>query len=94
MTDRAGSAMRNLGRSAPAPGIMEGASASERPAPAAFDKYAARPNSFYNNDAIDRAAKAILPLLDEFMQSKGVSERAACLVAVTRVRHKYPELKR
>ncbi len=38
-------------------------------------------------------ASGILPLLDEFMQSKGMSERAACLVAVTRVRHKYPELK-
>jgi hypothetical protein len=36
----------------------------------------------------------ILPLLDEFMQSRGVSERAACLVAVTRIRHKYPELKK
>jgi hypothetical protein len=38
-------------------------------------------------------AEGILPLLDEFLLSKGVSERAACLVAVTRVRHKYPELK-
>ncbi len=36
----------------------------------------------------------ILPLLDEFMTSRGPSERAACLVAVTRIRHKYPELKR
>lgn len=39
-------------------------------------------------------AEGILPLLDEFLLSKGVSERAACLVAVTRVRHKYPDLKR
>ncbi len=35
----------------------------------------------------------ILPLLDEFMTSRGPSERAACLVAVTRIRHKYPELR-
>ncbi len=39
-------------------------------------------------------AAGILPLLDEFMISRGVSERAACLVAVTRIRHKYPDLKR
>ena len=37
--------------------------------------------------------EGILPLLDEFMLSRGPSERAACLVAVTRIRHKYPELK-
>ena len=37
--------------------------------------------------------QGILPLLDEFMLSRGTSERAACLVAVTRIRHKYPELK-
>jgi hypothetical protein len=36
----------------------------------------------------------ILPLLDEFMLSRGASERAACLVAVTRIRHRYPELKK
>ncbi|MBA4188822.1 MAG: hypothetical protein C0467_12560 [Planctomycetaceae bacterium] len=36
----------------------------------------------------------ILPLLDEFMTSRGPSERAACLVAVTRIRHKYPEFKK
>ena len=38
--------------------------------------------------------QGILPLLDEFMLSRGTSERAACLVAVTRIRHKYPELKK
>ncbi|MDB5307710.1 MAG: polymerase subunit epsilon [Gemmataceae bacterium] len=38
-------------------------------------------------------AAGVLPLLDEFMVSRGRSEREACLVAVTRVRHKYPELK-
>jgi hypothetical protein len=37
-------------------------------------------------------AAGVLPLLDEFMTSRGQSERAACLVAVTRIRHKYPEL--
>ncbi len=36
----------------------------------------------------------ILPLLDEFMLSRGPSERAACLVAVTRIRHRHPELKK
>ena len=36
----------------------------------------------------------ILPLLDEFMLSRGPSERAACLVAVTRIRHKYPDFKK
>ena len=29
----------------------------------------------------------ILPLLDEFMLSRGKSEKSACLVAVTRIRH-------
>ena len=38
-------------------------------------------------------AAGVLPLLDEFLVSRGRSEREACLVAVTRVRHKYPELK-
>ena len=31
-------------------------------------------------------ANGILPLLEEFMTSRGVSERAACLVAVTRIK--------
>jgi hypothetical protein len=38
-------------------------------------------------------AAGILPLLQEFMVSRGVSERAACLVAITRIRHKHPTLK-
>ncbi len=38
--------------------------------PDKFDKYAARKNSFYNNDSIDRSAKAILPLLDEQLKNK------------------------
>ena len=33
--------------------------------------------------------EGILPLLDEFMLSRGKSEHDACLVAVTRIRHKY-----
>lgn len=39
-------------------------------------------------------AAGILPLLDEFTASRGTSERAACLVATTRIRHAYPELKK
>jgi hypothetical protein len=39
-------------------------------------------------------ARAILPLLEEFMTSRGQSEMAACLVAVTRIRHVHPELKK
>lgn len=38
--------------------------------PAEFDKYAATELSFYNNDAIDRAAKALLPWLDEWLKNK------------------------
>jgi hypothetical protein len=38
-------------------------------------------------------AAGILPLLDEFLRSRGKSEQAACLVAVTRIRHTYPELR-
>jgi hypothetical protein len=38
-------------------------------------------------------ARGVLPLLDEFMVSRGVSERAACLVAVTRIRHTHPVLR-
>lgn len=37
-------------------------------------------------------ARGVLPLLEEFMTSRGASERAACLVAVTRIRHTHPEL--
>jgi hypothetical protein len=35
-------------------------------------------------------AAGVLPLLEEFMGSRGQSERAACLVAVTRIRHRHP----
>jgi hypothetical protein len=38
-------------------------------------------------------ATGILPLLDEFLRTRGMSEPAACLVAVTRIRHRYQELK-
>jgi hypothetical protein len=34
-------------------------------------------------------ARGVLPLLEEFMVSRGPSERDACLVAVTRIRKKY-----
>jgi hypothetical protein len=37
-------------------------------------------------------AAGILPLLEEFMTSRGLSERSACLVAVTRIRHTHPAL--
>jgi hypothetical protein len=32
-------------------------------------------------------ARVVLPVLEEFMDSRGQSEQAACLVAVTRIRH-------
>jgi hypothetical protein len=38
-------------------------------------------------------AAGVLPLLVEFMTSRGPSERAACLVAVTRIRHTHPALR-
>ncbi len=37
-------------------------------------------------------AAGVLPLLTELMTSRGPSERAACLVAVTRIRHTHPAL--
>ena len=45
--------------------------------------------------ALDDAdfAGGVLPLLEEFMTSRGTSERAACLVAVTRIRHTHPGLR-
>lgn len=39
-------------------------------------------------------ARGATPLLEEFLPSRGPSERAACLVAVTRIRHVWPELRR
>ena len=39
-------------------------------------------------------ARGVLPLMEEFMVSRGRSERDACLVAVTRLRHAHPGLKR
>jgi hypothetical protein len=38
-------------------------------------------------------ARGALPLLEEFMVSRGMSERAACLVAVTRIRHTHDGLR-
>jgi hypothetical protein len=37
-------------------------------------------------------ARGLLPLLEEFMHSRGKSEHDACLVAVTRIRKTYPEM--
>ena len=37
-------------------------------------------------------AAYVLPLLREFMQSRGSSEQAACLVAVTRIEHHHEQL--
>jgi hypothetical protein len=37
-------------------------------------------------------ARVVLPVLEEFMASRGASEQAAALVAVTRIRHAHPEL--
>ena len=37
-------------------------------------------------------ASVVLPLLDEFLASKGKSEHAATLVAITRIRHAHPGL--
>lgn len=39
-------------------------------------------------------ARGVLTLMEEFMRSRGRSERDACLVAVTRLRHAHPELAR
>jgi hypothetical protein len=36
-------------------------------------------------------AREVQPLLQEFMTSRGQSEQAACLVAVTRIRHRHPQ---
>lgn len=38
--------------------------------PAEYEKYIAAKKSFYNNDAIDRAAKAVLPWLDEWLRKE------------------------
>jgi hypothetical protein len=35
-----------------------------------FESYLATRQSFYNNEAIDRAAKASLPWLDEWLKNK------------------------
>jgi len=36
-------------------------------------------------------AEAVLPLLEEFLESSGQSEQAACLVAVTRIKRRFAE---
>jgi hypothetical protein len=40
----------------------------------------------------DEFARMVLPLLQNFTQSRGAMEQAACLVAVTRIEHTYPQL--
>jgi hypothetical protein len=42
----------------------------------------------------EQFAAGVMPLLEEFMTSRGQSERAACLVAVTRIRHRHSALRR
>ena len=37
-------------------------------------------------------AEGVLPLVEEFMKSSGQSEKAACLVAATRIRMRHPQL--
>lgn len=44
---------------------------------AEYDRYLAAKNSFYNNASIDRAAKAILPLLDERLKNRKTINDAA-----------------
>lgn len=41
----------------------------------------------------DVFARAVTPLLEEFMTSRGASERAACLVALTRIKRAHPSQK-
>jgi hypothetical protein len=38
--------------------------------PAAFERYIAAPRSFYDNSAVDRAAKALLPWLDGWLKEE------------------------
>ncbi len=38
-------------------------------------------------------AAIVAPVLREFMHSRGPSEHAACLVALTRIEHFHPELR-
>jgi len=40
----------------------------------------------------DEFARMVLPLLQNFTQSRGAMEQAACLVAVTRIEHFHPQL--
>ena len=53
----------------------------------------ARGRSYLGEALEDGAfAGAVLPVLQEFMGSRGQSERAACLVAVTRIRKISPQI--
>jgi hypothetical protein len=71
----------------------EGAAARLKPLPARKAKLALieTMRDLALNDA--DFARGILPLLEEFMVSRGQSERAACLVAVTRIRHTQPAIR-
>ncbi len=39
-------------------------------------------------------ARGVLPLLEEFLPSRGISEKSACLVAISRIRQAWPSLLR
>jgi hypothetical protein len=70
----------------------EGAAARLRPLPARKAKLASV--EVLRDLALEDAAfaRGVLPLLQEFLRSRGESERAACLVALTRIRKAHPDL--
>jgi hypothetical protein len=72
----------------------EGAAVRLKPLPARKAKLALV--EVLRDMALEEAefAGVVLPPLEEFMTSRGQSERAACLVAVTRIRHVHPVLRR
>jgi hypothetical protein len=72
---------------------QEGASERVKPLPARQAKLALV--EVMRDLALEQVdfARVVLPLLDEFLGSRGPSERAACLVAVTRIRHTHPSLR-
>jgi hypothetical protein len=75
------------GPSEPSPGAKEGNRPRLKPLPARRAKL--EMVEVMRDLALEDAAFAagVMPLLEEFMISRGLSERAACLVAVTRIRH-------
>ncbi len=60
----------NLLNEALAAAFGNGIVAREVTPPADFEEYVASPGSFYNNPAIDRAAKAVLPLADDWLKNQ------------------------